>query len=131
MTNTEKQLSLEIDRIKSELRILRRQLVSPGSIQNPFWYGIVLGDVAAAASPATGHTNGLAELLIPNKIGAADDLKASGNALPFVNRWSDLELERGTLVLFARDWNKSLIVTPGCEGDWESLLTLDENGEPI
>lgn len=121
-----------LEAIETELRILRQRTASVGIVQNPFWYGIVLDTVNAATDPLTGHTSGLAELLISDKAGSSvDDLKASGKALPFVNRFEDLTLTRGTLVLFARDWNKSLIVTPACSASLESLLTLDEAGDPI
>lgn len=121
-----------IEALESELRLLRERSQKLAIVQNPFWYGIVLADVAAATDPLTGHTSGLAELLISDKAGASvDDLKASGKALPFINRWTELTLTRGTLILFARDWNKSLIVTPGCESEYEASLTLDETGEPL
>jgi len=117
--------------LENEVQALRQQTLSFQSVQNPFWFGIVIADVLAAEDPVEFFTEGQAELLIPDKAGESGALKASGKALPFINRWEELSLQRGTLVLFARDWNKSIIVTPGCDPSYEDLLTLDEDGEPL
>jgi len=119
--------------IEAELRVLREHASRVAIVQNPFWYGIVLGTVAAATNPLTGYTIGKAELLIMDRgsSGAPHALKASSKALEFVNRWTELPLTRGTLVLFARDWNKSLIVTPACTSQYAAMLTLDSSGNPL
>lgn len=126
-------LMKRIEALESEVRILRSKDASSRTTQNPFWFGIVLDTVAAATDPATGHTSGNAEILIPDRNYASqpDDMKAGGKSVPFVNRFIDLSLARGQLVLFARDWNKSIPITPACGPDHEDLLTLDASGEPL
>jgi hypothetical protein len=130
---TEQELK-RFEAIEAELRVLREHASRVAIVQNPFWYGIVIKTVVAATNPLTGYKVGKAELLILDRAssGAPHALKASGKALEFVSRWKELtSLARGTLCLFARDWNKSLIVIPGCAADYVSLLTLDQNGNPL
>lgn len=119
--------------LESDLRFLREQTAKVHSIQNPFWWGIVIADVLPADDPLESFSQGFAELLVPNKgaVSGSGILKPSGKALPFINRWEELSLQRGTLCLFARDWTKSAVVTPGCDPSYEELLTLDENGDPL
>lgn len=121
-----------IEALEAEIRTLRETMSRTSVVQNPFWFGIVLDTVAAATKPTDEYTEGKAELLNYDKLAVnRDDLKASGKALPFINRFADLTLDRGQLVLFARDWNKSIVITPACSAEYEDLLTLDEEGEPL